>query len=190
MKVIGRFLWSIVVGVWLVCAIFTTVCLLSYNDYNIAELGDYTVLVIDTEDFEPTFYKNDLAFVKKRSNKSIKVGDKIFFYNGNKANAILVNVGEVTKKEDISEVETTYFINNSDIGVSSRYVMGPVNHTIVAKHMGLVYSIFTSEWGFMFLVIFPTLYAVVYEIIMIIDATKETKKELIKNESKDSPASS
>ena len=42
-------------------------------------------------------------------------------------------------------------------------------------HAGTFLGIFTSRWGFMFLVIFPTLFAIIYEIMMIIDARRDMK---------------
>ena len=56
-------------------------------------------------------------------------------------------------------------------------MIGPANGAIVYHKWGLVLSIFESRWGFMFLVIFPTLFAIVYEIYSIIEEAKEIKED-------------
>ena len=43
--------------------------------------------------------------------------------------------------------------------------------------VGAVLNIFSSKWGFMFLVIFPTLFALVYEIYSVVEEAKRIKKE-------------
>jgi hypothetical protein len=48
---------------------------------------------------------------------------------------------------------------------------------MVLHGFGLVLSIFESRWGFMFLVIFPTLFALVYEIYSVVEEAKSIKDE-------------
>ena len=47
----------------------------------------------------------------------------------------------------------------------------------VYHKLGSILGVFTSKWGFMFLVIFPTLFAIIYEIIAIVDAARTSKRE-------------
>ena len=39
MKKIGEFILDIVIGVWLIAAIFVTICLLSYNEFKVSTFG-------------------------------------------------------------------------------------------------------------------------------------------------------
>ena len=55
MKKIGSFIWDIVIGVWLVLAIFVTICLLSYNKFGVSTFGKTTLLIIDSDEMEPNF---------------------------------------------------------------------------------------------------------------------------------------
>ena len=74
-KVISNILFA----VYMVIAIFVTICLLSYNDFKVTEFGDYSLVIIDDKELEPEFKKGDLVIVNK--DEAIKLGDKAFFYN-------------------------------------------------------------------------------------------------------------
>ena len=175
MRFLWNFLKSIVIGAWLIVAIFVTICLLSYNEFNVSVLGSNTLLIIDNEEHEPDFVSGDLAIVKRNSDKKINVGDKVFFYNGNKANEFLINIGTVTDKETVTATESTYEIEGEL--VSGSYVIGKVDGTMILHHGGTVLQIFESRWGYLFLVILPVLFAFVYEIMKIIEEVKKTRKE-------------
>ena len=153
MKYLIKVIKDLFIGAWIIVAIFVTVCLLSYNEFNIPVFGKTTLLVIDNDELEP--------------------GDRVFFYNGNKANEYLINIGEVTDKYAVTSKETTYNINNTK--VSGSYVIGRVDATKISPNVGRILGIFLSKWGYMFLVIFPTIFAIIYEILMIVDASKTLK---------------
>ncbi|CCY45853.1 type I signal peptidase [Clostridium sp. CAG:1193] len=173
MKYLIKVIKDLFIGAWIIVAIFVTVCLLSYNEFNIPVFGKTTLLVIDNDELEPEFNEGDLLIIKRESNKKINAGDRVFFYNGNKANEYLINIGEVTDKNAVTSKETTYNINNTK--VSGSYVIGRVDATKISPNVGRILGIFLSKWGYMFLVIFPTIFAIIYEILMIVDASKTLK---------------
>ncbi|HOB25805.1 MAG TPA: hypothetical protein PKG93_01495 [Bacilli bacterium] len=110
-KVLNVFKW-IVIGIWFIFALTTTICLISYNDYKVTQMGKYSVIIVDNTDLEPTFNETDLLIVKKDSQKNYKVGDYIFFYNGNKTGTNYINYGEITDIQPDAEAEYAYFIGN------------------------------------------------------------------------------
>ena len=175
MKQVINIIKDFLLGVWVIFAIATTVCLLSYNEFNVPSFGSTTVLAIDSDEMEPDFLEGDLLLIKRESDKKIDNGDKVFFYNGNKVNEYLINIGTVEDKTLVTSKESTYTINNNK--VSGSYVIGRVNATKIIHNIGYVYNVLTSKWGFMFLIIFPTIFLIMYEILMIIDATKALKDE-------------
>ncbi len=175
MKKIFSFLLSVVIMLWLVIAIFVTVCLLSYNDFKVATFGKNSLLIMDSDELEPTFMEGDLLVVKRNSDSKINVGDDIFFYNSAKNTATLVYHGKVTKKEKVNSEETTYIVNDKKI--SGEFVIGKFNGVKIFRGVGAVLALFTSKWGFMFLVIFPTLFAIIYEIIMIMESARNLKED-------------
>ena len=67
-------------------------------------------------------------------------------------------------------------IDFNDNKVSGEYVIGKQDTAKVYHGLGTVLGILTSKWGFLFLIILPTLFAIVYEIMMIIELVKENKK--------------
>jgi len=175
MKILWNGLKSVVVGAWLIIAIFVTVCLLSYNEFNVTVIGKSSFLIIDNEELEPDFMDGDLVIVKRQSDKKMAIGDKVFFYNGNKSNEYLINVGRITDKDEVTATETSYEVEGKVI--SGSYVIGKVDSSKVMHNVGLVLRIFESRWGYLFLVILPVLFALVYEVMKIIEEVKKTRRE-------------
>lgn len=174
MKTIGKILLDIVVCIWLVIAIFITVCLLSYNEFKVTTFGKNSLLIIDSDELEPEFYEGDLLIVKRNSDNKINVGDRVFYYNSAKDSNVLIYQDVIEDKQEINKSETTYIIDSKK--VSGEYVIGKFEGVKVYHKLGTVLSVLTSKWGFMFFVIFPTLYAIVYEIVMIMEAAKAEKE--------------
>ena len=175
MKQLGNIIRDLLLGVWVIIAIATTVCLLSYNEFNVPTFDKTTILSVNSDEMEPEFLAGDLLLVKRESDKKINDGDEVFFYNGNKANEYLINIGKVDNKTTVTTKESTYTINNTK--VSGSYVIGRVSGTKIMHNFGYAYSILTSKWGFMFIIIFPTIFLIMYEILMIVDAAKALKIE-------------
>jgi len=175
MNLVLKILKNIVIGVWIIAAIFVTICLLSYNEYNITVINKNSFLIIENDELEPKFKEGELVIVKRESDKKINVGDEIFFYNGNKTNEFLINVGKVTGKKEVTSIETTYEVEGQ--AVSGSYVIGKVDGAKIMPKMGTVLNIVESRWGFMFLIILPTLFATVYEISIIVEDVKKERKE-------------
>ena len=173
MKKIGNFLLDIVIGVWLIAAIFVTICLLSYNEFKVSTFGDTSLLIIDDDSMEPEFLEGDLVIVKRNSDNKINIGDKLFYYNSEKDSNVWIYLDTVEEKTPITRDETSYKLASKT--VSGSYVIGKADGAKVMHRAGTFLGIFTSRWGFMFLVIFPTLFAIIYEIMMIIDARRDMK---------------
>ena len=177
---------DVIIVAWFLVAIFVTICLLSYNDFSVTVFGKNTFLIVDSDEMEPDYMEGDLLIIRRNSDNKINVGDKVFYYNSAMNSSVLIYLGNVQDKEFINKSQTTYTIDGTS--VSSDYVIGKVDSTKVIHNIGMILGIFTSKWGFMFLVIFPTLFAMIYEIMMIIDFVKSGNLEDTKDE-KDTLAS-
>ena len=175
MKKVLNFIKGIIISVWVLIAIITTICLISYNDYSVSEIGDNSIFIVDNERLEPDFLKNDLVIVKKVAENKYHVGDPVFFYITNPADAVFINYGRITKIVEADHAEDAYYFDDDVVSYSD--MIGPANGSIVYHKWGLVLSIFESRWGFMFLVIFPTIFAIVYEIYSIIEEAKAVRDE-------------
>ena len=175
MKKVGKFLLEILIGCWFLVAIFVTVCLLSYNSFNATTLGKSSLLIIDSDELEPEYMEGDLVVVKRNSDSKINVGDKVFYYNAAKNTSFLIFYNTVQEKEQVTPSETTFTLNEEK--VSGQYIIGRADTAKVYHKLGTVLGVLTSQWGFMFLIIFPTLFAIIYEIMMIVTLSKTKNEE-------------
>lgn len=173
MKEIGNYLLDLLIGAWLVVAIFVTVCLLSYNEFKVTSFGKNSLLIIDDDSMEPEFTEGDLLIVKRNSDNNINVGDRIFYYNSTMTSNVFVYLDAVMEKIPVTRDETTFVLN--DQKVSGEYIIGKANDAKIIHKLGTFLGILTSRWGFMFLVIFPTLFAIIYEIVIIFETSHEIK---------------
>ena len=86
----------------------------------------------------------------------------------------LVYQGVIEDKSEIIKTEYTYKIDGES--VSSEYIIGTTNSTKAYHKLGTFLSVITSQWGFMFFVLLPMLFAIIYEIMMIVDTNKKNKE--------------
>lgn len=176
MKSIIKFIKGVLISCWVVLAIFTTICLISYNDYKVSVFGDYSLFIVDNKELEPTFKKYDVVIVKKELSKRYQKDDHVFFYLGNTETQSYINLGQISQIDRNGTTEDVYYFGDSKVNYSN--IVGSANGAVVWHKVGLALSILESRWGFMFLIILPTLFAIVYEIYYItLEVKKETKKE-------------
>lgn len=161
-----KFLKNIIIIAYIIIVIFVTICLLSYNDYKVSQFGDTSLILVTDEDLATDFKLGDLLLVKKNNNKDIKVNEKIFFYTTT-GGSVTVNYGTVIDKEVVTNNESTYTVEGN-YKISSQYVIGKGQTATVIPKVASVLRILESKWGFLLLVVFPTLIAFLYEIVIII----------------------
>ena len=169
--------------IYIIVAVFATICLLSYNSYKVTEFGNKSLVIISDNELLPELKKGDLVIVDK--NELILTGHKAFFYQTYNRN-IEISLGNVQKIEKVNSTETTYTFDG-DKSVSSEYVLGPLEGSSVIPMAGTVLSILESKWGFLFLMVFPVLLLFINQITKVFADIRESskeEKENIKNESK------
>lgn len=168
-----RVIGNIIFVIYAIIAVFVTVCLLSYNDYKVSEFGNNSLIIIDNNSLEPDFSAGDLVIANKED--KIEVGDKVFFYN-TYGRDMEITLGEVTEMEEVSAKETTYTMNDQ-LTLSSEYVIGSAKTATKIGVVGGILSVLESKWGFLFLIVFPSLIAFMYEIYIIVAEIRDSKKE-------------
>lgn len=166
MKKVVKIFGLLIVAVYLVAAVFLTVCLLNYNKYHITELGKNSLIIVSDDDLEPNYVKNDLVVVYKNNNEDIKSGDYIFFYNAYQ-NQVSVNLGKVIKTSRVNEKEYTYTLEGN-LEISSQYVIGKSETSKTYSNMGLVLKVLESRLGFLLIIILPILVLFIYQIYAVI----------------------
>lgn len=182
MKNVAKIIGYILLGIWFVVALFTTACLLSYNDFKVTTFGKTSLLIINDDAMEPDFKEGDLLVVKRSSDSKINVGDKVFYYNTAKDSDTVIYTDVVQEKEEVNKSETTYVLNGTK--VSGDFVIGTYANATTYHTFGTILGVMTSKWGFMFIVIFPTLFGTIYEVIRIVDYVKSSKEEDKKDDKK------
>lgn len=178
-KIIGNIIFII----YAIIAVFVTICLLSYNEFKVTEFGETSLVLIDNEELQPNYNKGDLVIVNRDTR--IRENDSIFFYNTS-ADRVEITVANVTNVEKVSNFEYTYTLEGNMI-ISSEYVIGNTEGVTVIPKLGTVLGILESKWGFLILIVFPSLLAFIYEIQLYLQKLKRveiTKRKTQMNKNK------
>lgn len=157
-----RALGNLVVIAYVIIAIAVTLCLLNYNEYNVTEFGEDTLILITDDSLEPDYLDGDLVVAKKGNLDKVEVGDKIFFYNDKD-----IKLGEVKQINTYEGISTTFILDGNHQVIEDD-VIGSEEGTKVYNKVGKVLSILESKWGFLFLIIFPSVLAFLHEIFQVI----------------------
>lgn len=169
-----KIIYNILFTIYAIIAVFTTICLLSFNEYRITEIGKNALVIIDDNSLSPDYSKGDLVIVNKAEKDKTSVGDKVFFYSSHDR-TVTVSLANVLKKEQITSTETTYTLDGN-YDISSEYVIGPAKSSKIIKGVGSVLQVLESKWGFLLLIVLPSLIAFLYEIGVVISEVRGSKK--------------
>ena len=168
-----KVVWNVFVIIYAAIAIFTTICLLSYNEHRVTELGDYSLIIIDSRDLEPNYNKGDLVVADK--SYKIDIGDEVFFYNTYSPN-VEISVAKITEKQGTSYSDATYTVEGNKT-IKAENVLGPTKQAKIIKKIGTILGILESKWGFLILIVFPSLIAFLYEITELFSELKDKKRK-------------
>ena len=161
---------NIIVIIYVIIAIFVTVCLLSYNDNKITEFGDKSLIIIESDNKDYKYKKGDLIITNKKSIKTAKEGDDIFFYDNEG-----LKIAEIQKIKEFEEAGRNFIIEG-DYTIVEDDVAGSSNDITVKHNIGTILTVLESKWGFLFLIVFPSLLAFLYEIYeLILEITNQKK---------------
>ncbi len=150
--------------------VLVTVCLLNFNENGITVIGK-TSWVIPDKDFSEKYEKGDLLIVSKGTGEEVGIGDYIFFYNPSEND--IVNYAEVVNIVDTNGYYS-YTVGNNYTVYSDYYIGKDVK---LFKNVGSVLKVLESQFGFLLLIILPTMVAIIFEIYAIIMEVIELKKE-------------
>ena len=157
-----RTLGNLVVIIYVIVAITVTLCLLNYNEYNVTVFGNNSLILITDDSLSPDYVEGDLIIDKKEKLDEIKEGDKIFFYNEND-----IKLGEVKQINKYEGISSTFILDGNHQIVEDE-VIGSEESVKVYHNLGKILSILESKWGFLFLIIFPSVLAFLHEIFQVV----------------------
>ena len=182
-KVLGTILFV----VYAIIAIAVTVLLLSYNDYNNSEIGDYTVYIVTDDSLEPEYKQGSILLIKGTNDRNVQVGDEIFMYkvlNSSEYEVISTTLQGKTQQGS----HLIYLVDNEE-RYASEYFIGKVDDTIVIEGWGYVLNLLESRWGYLFCIVVVSLLLFlqeVFELVMEIKyLNKQKKKSAIEVEAED-----
>lgn len=173
-KVLGTILFV----VYAIIAILVTVLLLTYNDYNNSEIGDYTVYIVTDDSLEPEYKQGSILLIKGTNDRNVQVGDEIFMYkvlNSSEYEVISTTLQAKTQQG----THTVYVVDNEE-SYASDYFIGKVDDTIVIEGWGYILSILESRWGYLFCIVVVSLLLFlqeVFELVMEIKYLNQKKKK-------------
>lgn len=168
-----NFIRNLFIVLYAIIAIFITVCLISYNEHKVTQFGETSLVIVNNENLEPNYTKNDLVIVNGEG--KVNVGDEVFFYNTYESK-VSVSVAKITNAEKITDNETTYTLEGGK-ALSSEFVIGKTQNSNKIPFLGLILGVLESKWGYLFLIVLPSLLAFLYEVIEIIKEIKNSKKK-------------
>ena len=169
-----KFLISVLLTIYAVIAIATTICLLAFNDYHVSEFGSTTMIIIDSMDWEPNFSKGDVAFVTKTT--KVAANDEIFVYNV-VDNKVSIEIVRVTSVETDSLTNQTTYKLSSGRSIGTANVIGKVDGSSKMQIVGYVLSVLESKFGYLFLVVLPTLLLFLYELYTRVTQLRDNAEE-------------
>ena len=153
-----RTIFNILVIIYVVIAIFVTICLLTFNRYKISEIAGKTLVIIEKDDEKLPYKKGDLVIVGKNNAKEITTDDYIFFYQEQS-----MAIAKVEKINDYGDSGENYVIEGNYKVVGDE-IAGSSKDQMVLGGVGTVLGFLESRWGFLFIIVFPSLIAFLREI--------------------------
>lgn len=176
MKKFLKFLFGLIITIYVICAVFLTGCLLNLNDFGVTIFANRTLIIVENDELEPEYKEGSLIVAKKNDYDEVKVGDDVFFYNTYERQ-VYVSHADVIKTTKVNEKETT-FTMEGNYDISGEYFIGKADTALVINGVGSILSILESKMGFLFIIILPCAILFMYEIYrIIIDITNPEDDE-------------
>ena len=174
-----RKLGAVLFVLYAIIAITVTVLLLSFNDYKCSEIGGYTVYIANDDSLEPQYEKGNILIIESSSDKNIKIGDELLFYNVINSQEFEIVTGTLEGKVQQGR-HIMYQVNGGVF--SSEYCIGKTsNTTVIEGPWGTLLSILESKWGYLFCIVVVSLLLFLQEVFDLIMELKYGTHKQSKN---------
>ena len=171
LKIVKKVLFTIIGVAYFAFALCMTILLLNYNDYNVTQFGDTSLIILNKKVSMEGYQKGDLVLVESTELEDIKAGETIFTYKVDSNGYPQVQIGVVG--EIYPEEEAVSFVNGDTY--SMKFVAG--RPTDVYNDIGSFLSVVESQWGFLFIVLVPCFLIFIYELYALIIEIKYGNEE-------------
>ncbi len=162
---------DIVVVIYMLVAIFITATLLAFNEYQVTEFGNTSLVTLNTK--IGSYNESDLLLISKTNIASIKSGDNIVYYKETDSNT-KIEISKVKKINKTSEVN--FFTDNGDF-VLEENVLGTDENIKVIPLVGSILEVFQSKWGYLGIIILPISLGFIYELYAVVRELKKDRKK-------------
>lgn len=156
-------IFRIIVCIYIVVAVFTTVSLFTYNKQNLSEFNG-KVFVKLQEDVQ-NYKKGSLLIIDKKDD--YQAGNNVFYCKLKKKKC-LINYGTIDTM--MGDAPT---INNEII--SQKLIIGKDENIRVVPVLGGIMNTLESRWGYLCAIVLPILIGFLYELYNIIKEMKNKK---------------
>ena len=161
-----RKLGAVLFVIYSIIAIAVTVLLLSFNEYNCSEIGDYTFYIVNNDAFEPQYKEGSILIIKNTNDKHVNVGDEMFLYKViNSQEFEVVNARLLQKIQQGRHI--VYSLDNGE-SYATDYFIGKADDTIVIEGWGTLLAILESKWGYLFCIVIVSLLLFLQEVFDLI----------------------
>ena len=172
-----RVLGAILFVAYSIIAITVTILLLSFNDYKMSQIGDYTVYIAKDDLLEPKFEEGSILIIEKATDKNVNAGDEIFLYKV--MNSQEFEVITATLQNRITQGTRTAYVTDKGETFSSDYFIGKVDDTtVIPSPWGVILSILESKWGYLFCIVIVSLLLFLQEVFDLIIEIKYGSKSI------------
>lgn len=162
-----RKLGAVLFVIYAIVAITVTVLLLSYNEYNISQLGDYTIYIANNDALEPEYKQGSILLIKETNDKHVQVGDELFLYKVINSQEFEVVTRTLEEKSQQGR-HVVYGVNEGET-YDTNYFIGKADDTIVIEGpWGTILSILESKWGYLFCIVIVSLLLFLQEVFDLI----------------------
>lgn len=182
---IKRVISTILFIIYAIIAITVTVLLLSYNEYNISEIGDNTIYLLNNDALEPEYDQGSILIIEGTSDKHVQVGDEIFLYKVISSQEFEVVKRTLTQKTQQGN-HIVYSVSEGETYASDYFIGKASDTTVIESPWGTILSILESKWGFLFCIVIVSLLLFLQEVFELIieikyGGTKGTKAANVAN---------
>lgn len=157
-RVCGGVIWTVLCLAFAVMLIITVTAAVAKAKGDRAEVLGYGIFVVVTGSMEPEIKIDDIIITKKVAQDKIEKGDDIAFYSSAQSKVITHRVIEVTERGYITQGLQN---NVADGEILYSDVLGKV--VLKSSFLGAVYKFVSSQYGFLFVIVVPLFFFVVYE---------------------------
>ncbi len=172
-RVIKKIIIGIVGIIYLAFVVAITTLLLNFNKYGVTVFDDTSIVIIKEEISSDLYKKGDIVLVQSLKIDDVSVGDQLFAYKVDEEGVPHIDLGEVGEINYDSKPQSISYKNGETY--SMEYVIGEAtNHY---EKVGKYLAILESKWGFLCIVLVPSLIIFIYEIYALLVEIKYGKEE-------------